>query len=128
MDSYNGWRNVETWRVQLHLANDETETRTVAGIAFLYVTRFSKSPDPTGHYSATFGEWLRGYVSERSGATSVGGSTFEMFARDVVEAALARVDWEQHADHWLEAARQEVRSQMIGRARSTMVTELGGGA
>lgn len=109
-ETYNGWRNVETWRVQLHLANDETESRVVTGIAFLYVTRFPKWPaERMAHYPATLAEWLRDYVQERAGLSADGGTAFEMFARDVVEAALARVDWEQIAGHWLQAARDELK-------------------
>ena len=112
--TYNGWRNIETWRVQLHLANDETESRVVGAIAFLYVTRFPRWPQVRrDHYPDTLAEWLREYVAERAGVETVGGTAFEMFARDVVEAALARVDWEQVADHWLEVGRVDARERGV---------------
>lgn len=115
--TYNGWRNVETWRVQLHLANDEIETRVVSGIAFLYVTRFHKWPEARqGHYPPTFAEWLRDYVRERSGCGIAGREAFEMFARDVVEAALGRVDWEQLAEHWLEVGRRDAKARGVAEA------------
>lgn len=106
--TYNGWRNVETWRVQLHLANDETESRMVRTLATLYAGGFKNWPIPRDHYPDTLDAWLREYVAERAGVEAVGGSALEMFARDVVEAALDRVDWEQIAAHWLEAARHEL--------------------
>lgn len=105
---YNGWRNVETWRVQLHIANDEHETRVVGKVAELYADGFKNGPN-AGHwrnaYPERFADWVRQYVEERAGVTDTGGSAFAMFARDVVEAALQRVDWEQIAARWMESAK-----------------------
>lgn len=104
-ETHNGWRNVETWRVQLHLANDEHEAKTTAAMAAIYAGGFQGWPDERrAAVPERFADWLRGYVEERAGVTDTGGSTFAMFARDVVEAALHRVDWDQLARHWMDAA------------------------
>jgi hypothetical protein len=108
-ESYNGWANVETWRVQLHIANDTDEGGYIATVAMLYATKYATTPPgPDDFLPPTLSEYLRDYVEARSGVGEVGGHTFEMFARDVVEAALLRVDWEQIAAHWLDAARHEI--------------------
>ena len=134
-EPYNGWANVETWRVQLHLANDEGESRTMGAMACRYVVGVfplragvyvnadtGEVRHDGGPVKGTFSEAIRDRV-ERSvdrvykcdvvagepGVGFFGGrSAWEMFARDVVDAALARVDWEQIAEHWLRAARDEV--------------------
>lgn len=92
--TYNGWRNVETWRVQLHLANDE-QTAAAVGRA---IRTFAPMDNPP--FSCA--EWLRGYVEARV-VPEVGAveDTWGQFASDTLEAALDRVDWEQLAGHWL---------------------------
>lgn len=114
--THNGWRNSDTWRVQLHIANDEAAARTVSGIAFLYVTRFRMSYVPGSHYPETFAQWLREFVEERCGGLEVGGTAFEMLARDFVEAALSRVDWDQLANHWLNVGRDDAKQRGIAVA------------
>ena len=105
---YNGFPNVETWRVQLHLSNDERATATVCAIAELYAGRFKVWGIPPGsHYPDTFGEWLRQWVEDRTGCTEPGGDTYAMLARDTVQAALARVDWEHLSRLWLDTAQHE---------------------
>ncbi len=107
--TYNGWRNVETWRVQLHLANDEQESRHVAAIAKLYNDRKREQGQGLREFlPVRLSDWLRDYVKNATGCDAVGGNTWEMFSRDVVQAALARVDWEAIATHWLDAARHEL--------------------
>lgn len=105
MSTYNGWANIETWRVQLHLANDCDEEGFVSAVAGLYASKYADTPPTEADFlPPTFAEYLRGFVWERSGANEVGGRTFQMFARDVVAAALERVDWDQLARHWMEPA------------------------
>lgn len=100
--TYNGWRNVETWRVQLHLANDEQTAAMVAEVAESYVV--CHEPQQAA------AEWFRWFVTTR--ALPDGESrpdNWAQFSADVVQAALSRVDWEQIAAHWLEAARHKLR-------------------
>jgi hypothetical protein len=126
MDSYNGWRNVETWRVQLHLANDEHEAEFLATAARQYLGRGRPAVVPPSHQPETFREFLPLYLQSKLLPEDPPEDTWELFKNDTVQAALSAVDWDEIADHWLEAARQEIRSQMIGRARTSMVAELGG--
>ncbi len=113
-NTYNGWRNVETWRVQLHLANDEATARTATGIAFLYVTRFQRWPPLRSDFPETFAQWLREYVEERMGVGETGGTTFEMLSRDWVEGLLSKVDWDQLAAHWLDVGRGDAKQRGVG--------------
>ena len=92
-EEYNGWRNVETWRVQLHLANDEQTAATVGEMLRSFVAGI----DPPESCE----EWLRKFVTIRAlpdAETEL--DNFEQFASDVVQAALSRVDWKQLADYW----------------------------
>lgn len=99
--AYNGFPNVETWRVQLHLYNDEQTARRVLREASRWAGEEHFLP---GETLQTFDAWLRQYVEERTGCTEPGGDTFAMLARDTVQAALARVDWEHLARLWIDAA------------------------
>lgn len=102
--TYNGWRNVETWRVQLHLANDEQTARVVSGVAREIV--------PEDDPDESLAGWLREYVTARvvpEPAETAGA--FGQFASDTLQAALSRVDWRQIAAHWLEAARHELERE-----------------
>jgi hypothetical protein len=123
--TYNGWRNVETWRVQLHLANDEGEARAASNTAICYAVgafpaSVSLCVDENGEvhrdggpFKGTFAEFLRDRVERgveriyRSESAPYRGA-WEMYARDVVEAGLSRVDWDAIAEHWLEAARHDL--------------------
>jgi hypothetical protein len=100
-EKYNGWRNVETWRVQLHLTNDE---QTAAQVA-----RESRRWADEEHFLPSevvepFHGWLRRYVEARV-LPEVGSveDTWAQFSSDTLAAALERVDWEQVADHWINA-------------------------
>ena len=118
--TYNGWRNVETWRVQLHLANDETYRGEVSTAARRYIS--DHPADASGPWGdlvlpwedrKSFAELLREFVTFHAVEDPV-EDTWGQFRGDVVSAALARVDWEQIAAHWLESARHEVEQE--GRA------------
>jgi len=109
----NGWPNTETWRVQLHLTNDDNTARAVVGIAFLYVTRFYRWPISSEQYPPSFAQWLREFVEEGAGVLEVGGTTLEMLSRDLVESALGRVDWDRLADYWLAAGRDDARTRGV---------------
>jgi len=116
MRRYNGWRNVETWRVQLHLANDETTRDIVSTEASRRHIANNSSDlaffDWLGE-EARFGEWLRELVTNYA-VEDATENTWDQFRGDVVSAALARVDWEEIATHWLADARHEVEQE--GRA------------
>ena len=106
--TYNGFPNVETWRVQLHLSNDEQASRWVARQARRWVGDEHFLP---GEVAAMFEAWLRGCVEHRTGCMEPGGNTFEMLARDTVQAALARVDWKHLARLWIDAAEHEIEQE-----------------
>jgi hypothetical protein len=107
--TYNGWANIETWRVQLHLANDLEAGNFILEAAKLYETGRTPKWDSGEPLAMTFVEFVRGHVWERVGANVVGGDTFEMLARDTVAAALERVDWNAIAAAWMEGARRELK-------------------
>lgn len=110
---YNGWRNVETWRVQLHLANDEHEREMVSDVALCYFKRVVAAPG-LDNMPETFAGWLRGYVTERTQPIAdPAHDTWAMFTADTVAGALARVDWDSIANHWLAAARDEMRTHGV---------------
>jgi len=90
----NGWSNRETWRVQLHLANDEQTEPAVRRA----IRTFGGADNPP--FSCA--EWLRAYVEARV-LPEVGSvaDTWGQFASDTVEAALGRVDWDELAGYWL---------------------------
>lgn len=107
--TYNGWRNVETWRVQLHITNEPHEAEFVTAAARQYSTPGGRPAIvPPSHEPATFAEFLPLYVQSKLLPWDPAEDTWEQFKADVVQAALSRVDWEQLAAHWLDAARHEL--------------------
>ena len=92
-EPYNGWANVETWRVQLHLANDEQTATTVGEM----IRSFVAGIDPPESCE----EWLRTFVTTRvlpDAETEL--DNWGQFSSDVIQAALSRVDWRQLAGYW----------------------------
>jgi hypothetical protein len=122
-ESYNGWRNVETWRVQLHLANDEGEAAHLLNQARWHInSELYDNYEPVCNWVLNLqgdrwrlatqddklSDYVRQYVEYRTARRKPPTSTWGMFRADVVQAALSRVDWEQIAAHWLDAARHEL--------------------
>lgn len=123
---YNGWRNVETWRTQLHLANDEGEAGHMLNMARWHVgsplyDNFEGVSEEVAELQGdlmrpttpndNLADYVRKYVtlSALAQLTNRGPETWYVFANDTVDAALERVDWERIAEHWLDAARHELK-------------------
>lgn len=119
--TYNGWRNIETWRVQLHLANDEFAQSTLNAAAHVCIdspmayrlARERGGMVPWCDDGSSFADVVRKWFADRVLGFPT-ENTWDQFRGDVVEAALARVDWEEIATHWLADARHEVEQE--GRA------------
>jgi hypothetical protein len=128
-NTYNGWRNVETWRVQLHLANDEWTANHMLNRARWHVEspRFDNWEDvselvwdlqgdldrrPTQH--DRMADYVRDHVtSHTTNGPDLTDQPWAMFKADTVAAALERVDWESIANHWLVAARDEMTTHGV---------------
>jgi hypothetical protein len=118
-NTYNGWRNVETWRVQLHLANDEGEAshmlnhaRWQIGSGYLDNSTGEPVPEPTP--DDNMAEYVREYVTRQTLPRSdPAHDTWATLKADTVAAALERVDWESIANHWLGAARDEMTTHGV---------------
>lgn len=120
--TYNGWKNIETWRVQLHLANDEGEASHMLNharwqIGSGYFDNCTGEPVPARTDGDNMAEYMRQYVtlSALAQLTNRYPETWYTFANDTVDAALERVDWDAIANHWLAAARDEMTTQGAGR-------------
>ena len=92
----NGWPNAETWRVQLHMANNTAMADRAGSLATLY------APEANGveQLAEVFREWIL------EGAHAVVGDAdndgLPMLVADFVDAALGRVDWHAIARAWME--------------------------
>jgi hypothetical protein len=106
--TYNGWRNVETWRVQLHLANDEYESDFVTAAARQYLRAGRPAVVPPSQQPETFREFLPLYVQSKLLPWDPPEDTWEQLKNDTVQAALSAVDWDAIAEHWLTAARYQL--------------------
>lgn len=124
---YNGWRNIETWRVQLHLSNDEHEAGHMLNMARWHVgspfyDNFEEVSEEVAELQGdlqrpatpndSLADYVRKYVTLSASAqlTKRGPETWYVFANDTVDTALERVDWERIAEGWLGAARYELKS------------------
>lgn len=81
---YQGWKNYETWAVNLHLGNDQGLYNAALELAARqYEHNFERAD--------AFKEFTEEVVGELGG-----------IAGDLLTAALSRVDWEAVADSWKE--------------------------
>lgn len=92
--THNGWANVETWRVQLHLANNEAMARRAGFIAGTF------GPDAVDEAAATLRDWFT--TGAHACTTGVDNDGVAMFVADTLDAALERVDWSAIARAWME--------------------------
>jgi hypothetical protein len=89
MSDYNGWKNNETWAVNLWLTNDEASESEVR--------RLTADADDLAGLSAS----LKDYVEE--GAPDLGPCLYS----DLLGAALSEVDWYEIAEHYWEDFRDK---------------------
>lgn len=96
--THNGWPNPETWRLQLHLANNEELAAWCAACASIAEAGGGDAVEPLAacirdHVQANVEEMLSG-----------DGDGLSMFVADTMETVLARVEWAAIARAWLEPA------------------------
>lgn len=101
---YNGWANYATWGVALVLDNEESSYRHVrATLEGIRADAFKEQgqPDEWTEADSTryrFAEFLKGYVEELCGLEShPAGGKPSLMARQVIQAGLAEVDWDEIA-------------------------------
>jgi hypothetical protein len=106
-ETYNGWRNIETWRLQLHLTNDE---QTAAAVA-----RAIRSCSPLEDPPFSCSKVLRAYVEAHVlPDVTEPTDTWGQFVGDTVQAALGRVDWEQLAGYWVPMGWVDILEDELG--------------
>lgn len=97
---YNGWKNYETWAVNLHLSNDQDVYN-----AILEVTRESNEGEyPRVRVADAIKEWIEDWF-EPTFEDSV--SLAANLMHDLIGGALSSVDWIEIADHWIESANEQ---------------------
>lgn len=92
--TYNGWKNYATWGVALVLDNDQGTYTEVREIAKLH----KHSGDDAGRYR--FAEWLKDYTEELCGLED-DADHLSLMARQVIQAGLSDVDWDEIASNVL---------------------------
>ena len=96
MSTYNGWSNYETWRVNLEMLDGMTPEdmgyRITAG----------GSDEDRAELVESVAQSLEMYVCETVEADAKG------FALDLAQSFLARVDWEEIAEHMVDDAIAEL--------------------
>lgn len=96
MSGYNGWTNYETWAVALHIDNDPLEQGYWLAAAQEHLEA-AEDDETAARYSLAEGlkESYEDNVPELTGA----------FA-DLLYAALDSVNWQEIAEHLIEAAKE----------------------
>lgn len=103
---YNGWRNVETWRVQLHLQNNAELAEAAERMAGEISRRLehdgpARDPRATRELAGALREHVVDGIHQLLPVG--GGDGLPMLLVDTVDTALGRVDWDEIARHWLTA-------------------------
>ena len=98
-DRYNGWRNYETWAVNLWLSNEEYTYRYWRERAQEAWEDAEPTEVWTREQSAKFqlADTLKEQIQEGAPTASLDGT---MYA-DLLNAALSEVDWGEIAEAWL---------------------------
>lgn len=101
MGTHEGWRNYETWSVQLIIDNDEPLYRHRQAMVAAVVDRYEEKG--YGHAAReTLSEQLESWVTaeweERMGSPQGFGSLWSQ----LITAALSEVDWEEIANAWID--------------------------
>jgi hypothetical protein len=103
----NGWPDRDTWRLQLHLANNEALANYCARVATTIGHQWVLSvpeqhAEAVREVAAMFEHNLSAAV--RRAYPAVDNDGLPMFVADTMDAALGRVDWQAIARVWLERA------------------------
>lgn len=88
---YNGWTNYETWLVNLHLSNDQGLSESITWT--LQDVQSSFGADAYGRGS----DALKAATEELLPLDSD-----NLFASDLLNAALGEVDWYEIAQNWMD--------------------------
>jgi hypothetical protein len=114
---YNGWRNIETWRVQLHLQNNEALYSLAAGMALAAIQGQQAEPerDATRVLAVRLETHVCSALEEM--LPDPEGDGLDMLLADMVTGSLKRVDWDEIARHWIAAVGQS-RASKLGGART----------
>jgi hypothetical protein len=110
-DTYEGWKNRETWAIQLHLSNNEGDYRQMCEQAEEYVEESEERDDPytVGLMADYIKEWTEEVfdlvVNPEDGPA---GETARLFVSDV--GSWWRADFYEIAEHWIDEARESLAS------------------
>lgn len=131
--SYNGWPNRTTWLVNLHLTNDQgldTEVRELVASALPNAERqarevWNEQTSPglfpgalpemrERHVRSLVGDELRSYVADLAAfdpsSDHVGERPANLLALDLIGQALADVEWNRIAEHYIDDVREASQS------------------
>jgi hypothetical protein len=105
MATYEGWKNWETWVVNLWLSNEEPNYRYWSEVSMDIFLEGGGAPV----FKRTVKK-LAARLEEDLMDSIFDGKTFDKlpgYARDMLGTSLRDVDWEEIAEHWMGAAKEE---------------------
>lgn len=119
-DTYNGWKNYETWAVGMFLDGNYDGPGTYYGTVETVRVALEDIEHPTSEYwtveqSERFAvaDALKEFVEEMNNPYMIDDdhpTQLEGLAADLFGAAMSSVDWHELADAWIENVREQVEA------------------
>ena len=103
--TYNGWHNYETWLVNLWMDNEKGSQeffRETAKEIYDETDAYNTGLNKQEHARRRFADWLKQYYEEEMLPELPGVYC------DLLGAALASVNWDEIARHYIDAVLEEV--------------------
>ncbi len=102
--SYNGWKNYETWAVNLHLDNDEGTRQELTAAAIMLIK------DEVEYPVADLADMIKNFVEDLHDPDF---PNLPPLYQDLLGAAISDVDFRTIAKHYIQSANEDIAAETV---------------